>query len=176
MNICSSFSATLQRYFFASIICSFALISLIGCGGMNGVYIEPSNGQKGLSSLKINNGYDQDIVVKLSDVKDPSKTLHYMFVSANSSATIKDIAPGNLTMKYSKGLEWDKAKKMFSRERANFESDQIFKFEETETETETSDGKVKQKNWTVQSFTLNPGIGAGNTTVSQIKDEEFNDK
>ena len=176
MNICSSFYVILQRCFFAAAVCSFTVISLIGCGGMNGVYIEPSKGQKGLSSLTINNGYDQDIVVKLSDVKDPSKTLHYMFVSANSSAVIKEIAPGNLTMKYSKGLEWDKAKKMFSKERANFESDQIFKFEETETETQTSDGKVKQKNWTVQSFTLNPGIGGGNTTVSQIKDEEFNEK
>ncbi len=166
---------TMQTYLLALTLC-FALVGLSSCGGMNGVYIEPSKGPKGMSTLTINNGYDHDIVVKLSDVKDPSKTLHYMFVSHRSSAVIENIAPGNLTMKYSKGLEWDNAKKMFAKERANFESDQIFKFEETETETQTSDGKVKTKNYSVQSYTLNPSIGSGNATVSQIKDEEFNDK
>lgn len=165
----------MQRYFVAVVLCS-AVVVLTGCGGMNGVYIEPSRGPKGMSTLTINNGYDQDIVVKLSDVKDPSKTLHYMFVAHRSTAVVENIAPGNLTMKYSKGLEWDNTKKMFMKERANFESDQVFKFEETEDETETSDGKVKTKHWSVQSFTLNPGIGGGNTTVSQIKDEEFNEK
>ncbi len=164
---------TLPHYIFAVIICSVIVVVLNSCGGMNGAYIDPPQGPKGLCSLIIKNGYDHDIVVKLSDVKDPAKTLHYVFISGRSTAVIKEIAPGNLTMKYSQGYDWDKTKKMFMRERANFESDQVFKFEEKETETETSDGKVKTKHYSVQSYTLNAGIGEGNSTISQIKDEEF---
>lgn len=156
-------------------VCFVTIMWLNSCGGMNGAYIEPPQGPKGLCSLVINNGYEKDIVVKLSDVKDPSKTLHYVFVAGKSTAIIKEIAPGNLTMKYSMGYDWDKSKRVFMRERANFESDRVFKFEETETETETSDGKVKTKHYSIQTYTMNPGIGEGNSTVSQIKDEEFNE-
>lgn len=65
---------------------------------------------------------------------------------------IEKIAPGNLMMRYTQGKEWDPVSKMFQRDRANFESDQIFKFEEMETETKTSDGIVKEKRYSAQKF------------------------
>lgn len=149
---------------------------IVGCGGMNGEYIEPQRGPRGLCSLVVYNGYSDDIVIKLYDVKDPTVALHYVYVSAKSDAVIGGIAPGNLMMRYSKGKEWDKSKKMFAKDRANFETDQVFKFEETETKTETSDGVRTDKRYTVNSFTLNASGGEGNVTTSQIDDDEFGDK
>lgn len=159
-----------------ALVAVFLSVVLVGCGGMNGEYIEPQRGPRGLCSLVVYNGYADDIVIKLYDVKDPTVALHYVYVSAKSEAVIGGIAPGNLMMRYSKGKEWDKSKKMFARERANFETDQVFKFEETETKTETSDGVRTDKRYTVNSFTLNAGGGEGNVTTSQIDDDEFGDK
>ncbi len=158
---------------FAALL-SFILI--VGCGGMNGTYIEPQQGPRGLCSLIVYNGFADDIVLKLYDVKDPTIALHYVYVSAKSDAVISGIATGNLMMRYSKGKEWDNSKKMFARDRANFETDQVFKFEVTETKTETSDGVRTEQRYTVNSFTLNTSGGEGNVTTSQIDDNEFMDK
>lgn len=158
---------------FAAILTS---ILVVGCGSMNGEYIEPPRGERGLCSLVVYNGFADDIVIKLYDVKDPTVALHYVYVSGKSDAVISGIAPGNLMMRYSKGKDWDKSKKMFARDRANFETDQVFKFEVTETKTVTSDGERTEKRWTVNSFTLNAGGGEGNVTTSQIDDDEFGDK
>lgn len=152
------------------------VLALHGCSGMNGKYLEPPKGPRGLCSLIINNNYEHDIVVKLADVKNPNVTLHYFYVSARSSAVIGGIAPGNLTMRYSKGRDWDTKQNMFLHDRANFESDQIFKFEETETETKTSDGIMKERHFSVQQYTLNANSGEGNATISPIDDKEFNNK
>lgn len=152
-----------------------SLVALNSCS-MNGKYIEPPQGPRGLCSLVINNNYDHDIVVKLYDVKNPNLTLHFFYVSSKSTATIAGIAPGNLMMRYSKGSDWDNKQKMFLHDRSNYESDQIFKFEETETETKTSDGIYKERHYSVQQYTLNASSGEGNATVSPIDDKEFNDK
>jgi hypothetical protein len=165
-----------NRSIVSFVIAIVATFVLAACGGMNGQYIEPQRGPKGLCSLIIFNGYKDDIVVKLYDVKDPTVALHYVYVSGSSEAVIGGIAPGNLMMRYSKGKDWDNSKKMFTRERANFETDQVFKFEEIETKTETSDGVRTEKRWTVNTFTLNSNVGEGNVTTSQIDDDEFGDK
>ena len=160
------------------IIVTAVILTLVlsSCGGLNGSRIEPQRGAVGKCSLYVRNGYDDDIVVKLYEVKDPTTPLHFVYVSGKSEALIEGIAPGNIVMRYSKGKEWDAQKKMFSKERANFETDQVFKFEETETETKTSDGIVKNFKYSVQSFTLNSGSGEGNVTTTQIEDDEFGDK
>lgn len=147
-----------------------------GCGGMNGTYIEPSKGPRGLCSLVIDNNFSSDIVIKLYEVKDPTQALHYMYVSGKSTAVVEGIAPGNLMMRYSMGKEWDKTKKMFLHDRANFETDQVFKFEQSDTEVSTSDGIRKEKHWSVQQLKLNANGVEGNVTTSQIDDDEFQDR
>lgn len=166
------------RPYSISLIGVLAAIVLVstGCGGMNGTYIEPSKGPRGLCSLIVDNNYSNDIVIKLYEVKDPTQCLHYMYVSGKSKAVVEGIAPGNLMMRYSMGREWDKAKKMFLHDRANFETDQVFKFEQSETEVSTSDGIRKEKHWSVQQFKLNANGVEGNVTISQIDDDEFQDK
>lgn len=159
---------------FAAVV--FGAVFLIGCGGLNGTMIEPSPGPFGLCSLVVTNNYDDDMAIKLADVKNPTKTLHYVYVSAKSTAVIEKIAPGNLMMRYTKGKDWDPKTKMFLHDRANFESDAVLKFEETETETKTSDGIRKTKHYSVQQFNFNPAMGEGNTTTSQIDDKEFSGK
>lgn len=152
------------------------LFLLDGCSSMNGKYIEPPQGPRGLCSLIVTNNYDQDIVVKLADVKNPSVCLHYVYITAGSDAVISGIAPGNLMMRYSMGREWDPKQKIFLHDRANFESDEVFKFEETETKTETSDGIRTQKQWSVFTYILNAEGSKGNSTTSKIDDKEFNGK
>jgi hypothetical protein len=66
---------------------------------------------------------------------------------------------------------------MFKKERANYEVDQVFTFTETETEEQTSDGVMKTKHYSRQSFTFGvTGKGEGNVTTSPINDDEFQDK
>lgn len=173
MNL--TYSRSHVRGLLAFLVVSIIALMSTACG-MNGTLIEPSRGPRGLCSLEITNNYSDDVVVKLYDVKDPTLALHYIYVSARSSAMIEGIAPGNLMLRYSRGKDWDNSKKMFSKDRANFETDQVFTFEETETETKTSDGIVKEKRWSVQSFILNANEGGGNVTTSQIDDDEFSDK
>jgi hypothetical protein len=156
--------------------CIACVCFLIGCGGLNGERIEPIRGSIGKCSLYVSNGYEHDIVVKLYDVKDPGQPLHYVYVSGKSTALIDQIAPGTTMMRYSKGREWDASKKMFLFDRANFETDQTFKFEETENEVKTSDGVRKEFRYSVQTFALNSGGEGGNVSVSQIDDDEFGDK
>ncbi|MCU0330756.1 MAG: hypothetical protein MUC47_07225 [Candidatus Kapabacteria bacterium] len=152
-------------------------VLLAACGGMNGTLIEPSRGPKGLGELAINNNYDDDVVVKLYDVKQPTEPLHFIYVSGRSTAVVKEIAQGSLMMRYSKGKEWDNSVKMFKKERANYEVDQVFTFTETETEEQTSDGVMKTKHYSRQSFTFGvTGKGEGNVTTSPINDDEFQDK
>lgn len=151
------------------------LILLESCSGMNGKYIEPPQGTRGLCSLYITNNFDDDMVVKLYDVKNAKVCLHYVYVSGRSTALIEGIAPGNIIMKYSKGKEWNSSTKMFARDRANFETDQVLKFEESETKTETSDGVRTQRQWSVNNFTFNASAGEGNATTTQIDDKEFNE-
>lgn len=175
-----NFVTTLKEYVAQSttVIIATVVVCVVAtsCGGMNGMRIEEQRGKMGKCSLYVRNGYEDDIVVKLYEVKDPSKPLHYVYVSGKSEALIENIAPGNIMMRYSKGKEWDSQKKMFAKDRANFETDQVFKFEETETETKTSDGIRKEFKYSVQSFTLNSGSGEGNVTTTQIEDDEFGDK
>lgn len=151
------------------------LFLLESCSGMNGKYIEPPRGARGLCSLYITNNFDDDMVIKLYDVKNPKVCLHYFYVSGKSTALIEGIAPGNIIMKYSKGKEWNSSTKMFSRDRANYETDQVLKFEESETKSETSDGVRTQKNWSVNNFTFNANSREGNATTTQIDDKEFNE-
>jgi hypothetical protein len=155
------------------IVCVTLLLQ--SCSSMNGKHIEPPSGPRGLCSLYVNNNYDDDIVVKLFDVKNPKVCLHYFYVSSRSTALVEGIAPGNIIMKYSKGKEWDNSRKMFTKDRANFETDQVLKFEESETKTETSDGVRTQKQWSVNQFTMNSSGGEGNATTTQIDDKEFNE-
>ncbi|MBL7997663.1 MAG: hypothetical protein JNL32_03400 [Candidatus Kapabacteria bacterium] len=168
---------TLRRSVVAAyaVIAVFTLVLLQSCSSMNGSYIEPPNGPRGLCSLYVTNNFDDDMVVKLFDVKNPKVCLHYVYVSRKNTALIEGIAPGNIIMKYSKGKEWNNATRMFTRDRANFETDQVLKFEESETKTETSDGIRTQKQWSVNNFTFNANAGEGNATTSQIDDKEFNE-
>lgn len=135
-----------------------------------------SKGPRGLCSLIVDNNFSSDIVIKLYEVRDPTQALHYMYVSGKSTAVVEGIAPGNLMMRYSMGREWDKTKKMFLHDRANFETDQVFKFEQSETEVSTSDGIRKEKHWSVQQLKLNANGVEGNVTTSQIDDDEFQDR
>lgn len=164
-----------HSFTFTGILIAIVIVST-GCGGMNGTYIEPSKGPRGLCSLIVDNNFSSDIVIKLYEVRDPTQALHYMYVSGKSTAVVEGIAPGNLMMRYSMGREWDKTKKMFLHDRANFETDQVFKFEQSETEVSTSDGIRKEKHWSVQQLKLNANGVEGNVTTSQIDDDEFQDR
>ncbi len=129
-----------------------------------------------MCQLTIHNNYDQDLAVKLYDVKNPKVCLRFVYIGAKNSATIMELAPGNLTMKYTLGTEWDDANMMFKHDRANFESDEILKLDEIETKTETSDGVRAERRYSVLEFTFNAQGGKGNTTISPIDDKEFQSK
>jgi hypothetical protein len=140
---------------------------------MNGTLIEPPNGTDGMGSLMIYNGYSDDIVVKLYAIADPTTAVRFVYIGAKNDVELEQIPPGNYMLRYSMGKEWDAKTKMFSKDRANFETDQTFTFEETKSEIKTSDGTRTEHHYSKLSFRLNSGGGDGNVTTSQIDDSEF---
>ena len=160
----------------ASALFVILLVLSTGCGGMNGTLIEPPQGEQGMGILKIYNGFSDDIVVKLYNVNDPTTAVRFVYISAKNDVELEAIPVGNYMVRYSMGKEWDNASKMFSKDRANFETDQTFTFEEKESEIKTSDGIRKEKHYSIQTFILNSGGGDGNVSTTQIDDDEFMDK
>lgn len=145
---------------------------LTGCG-MNGKLIQPSKAPFGMCTFTINNLYEDDIVVKVYNVKDLNTVVHYVYVGSDNSATIKNVAPGNYIIRYSKGQDWDSDRLLFKKNRENYETDQKFEFTETEKTVDTDGGKQTTHYYSQQVFTLGSKSGKGNMTTSKIDDEEF---
>lgn len=61
---------------------SLLALGLDSCAGLNGKDLTPAVGPKGMCQLTIHNNYDQDVAVKLYDVKNPTVCLRYVYISS----------------------------------------------------------------------------------------------
>lgn len=154
-------------------VLAISVLLMTGCSGLNGLMIEPSVGPKGDCRFTIVNGYEDDIAVKFYNVQDMSKHVHYMYVSANRQATVKNMAPGNYVLRYSKGKEWDPVAKQFKIGRENYETDQKFEIEQKEYVQQTAYGPQTVKQPTHMTFTIGSGSAEGTVSTQKISDDEF---
>jgi pterin-4a-carbinolamine dehydratase len=73
--------------------------------------IEPID--NGLGVLTISNHSKEDAVVKLKTATSPATTVRLVYIRAMSDVTISGILPGEYLLQYSKGNDWDVARRVF---------------------------------------------------------------
>lgn len=123
----------------------------------SGTEIMPPRGTKGLGTLRIINGTDQDAVVKLVGSTVPRTTYRFVYTRANSEATIKGVGPGTYVLKFGLGVDWDQRSLRFLRNRSYFQFVDPLHFQETKTR------------YAEYEFTLHrvPGGTAHTTTIDE---------
>lgn len=96
------------------------------CGGLSRAFTvmqieRPANGTiitrnmgPGQGELKIENGRTQDALVALTAVNTPDTPLLAVYVRANSSTTVRNIADRNYDVYFSHGTDWDSYSKRFT--------------------------------------------------------------
>lgn len=127
-----------------------------------------SNGQlidnqrrNGSGQLEVDNGTEQDAVVKLVQ---GGKPIVSVYVRGGSETTVENINDGSYEMFYTSGVDWDDELKAFTR------SCQFERFEApVEFTTVSVEGGI---NYTVQSVGLQPRIG-GNARTTEVPAESF---
>lgn len=127
----------------------------------NGTEITPPRGERGLGKLTIKNGTTRDAAAKLvTGSADPKswQTRRFVYVRANDTVTIENIAAGTYRLAFIAGVDWDESGHRFLREVSASLFDETFEFKE-----EPVDGGTRFSTWDVS---LNPVVGGtGKTTV-----------
>ncbi|MGW1375832.1 hypothetical protein ACWD6P_16380 [Streptomyces sp. NPDC002446] len=126
----------------------------------NGAFIRDGS-RGGLGRLTINNGTRTDAVVTLAQSK---RTAFSVYIRKGSSTTIRSVNSGSYTVYFTTGVDWNGAKRSFTRE-CNFE-----KFDDKANFRTVRVAGGTQ--YTVLTFTLNKVIG-GNATTSEVPPGEF---
>ena len=123
----------------------------------NGASIAPGQGPRGKKYLIIINETDSDAAVKLVESAS-EKTRRFVYVRANSRATIRGIAGEDCRLRFATGADWDVESRKFLSDAAYSEFETALNFRRT--------------NYSVR---LKPSI-LGNSPVDSIDEEKFADK
>lgn len=123
----------------------------------NGSEIIPLQGPRGNRFLKIINGGDSDIAVKVVS-SSTGKTRRFVYVRANKTGVFKNIAPESYVLRIMSGSDWDKDTRKFLSNRSFYEFDKSFDFR-----------KVNH------SVSLTPTLG-GTLRNVPLNEQEFEDK
>lgn len=124
-------------------------------------------GNSGLGTLEIDNGTDDDAIVKLTNAKIGT-SLFTVYVQANSKFTIRSIPDGIYELYFQAGKDWDdKTRKfLYYPSFSKFSDD----FQYTTTHTETDD--AINTRYATYKITLNPVVGGTAKTIT-IAESEF---
>lgn len=123
----------------------------------NGSEIIPIQGPRGNRYLKIINGGDSDIAVKVVS-SSTGKTRRFVYVRANKTSVFKNIAPESYVLRMMSGSDWDKDTRKFLSNRSFYEFDKSFDFRKTN-----------------HSVSLTPTLG-GTLRDIPLNEEDFEDK
>ncbi|HEX8397068.1 MAG TPA: hypothetical protein VF644_06560 [Pyrinomonadaceae bacterium] len=132
----------------------------------NGANIIRPQGAGGRGVVRVLNGTSSDAIAKLVDYST-GKTHRLMYIRSNSNASIRNIAVGNYTLKFSLGSGYDSNSGNFLYSKSFSKFDDILTFEELRTQ-----GRFQ---WGEFEVTLNP-VAYGNAQTSSISATDFEDK
>jgi hypothetical protein len=121
----------------------------------------------GLGYLTISNGTSNDAIAKLIDV-GAGVSYREVYVQANTSATISNIAVGDYKLLFSLGQDYAPSLMKFLRNASYSKFDSTITFEETKQTI----GNTIRTNYDSYSLTLNQVVG-GNAATSRISESEF---
>lgn len=135
----------------------------------NGSYIEPPQLTEGHSSLRVENGTSWDAVVKLVKNEGESKiTARFVYIRHGESVLLTDIEPGDYTLAWCHGDDWNPASMQFEQPLGCYVADKALTF--TESVTTNLEGTYIRT--TKASVTLHAVFG-GNLGRNDISPEEF---
>lgn len=122
----------------------------------------------GLGSLRVENGTRQDAVAVLFEggsTTEVGTAQRAIYVQAGDTATLKDIAPGAYTLRFSLGIDWSEDAHRFRDSPSYYEFVDTVQFEETRAE----DGTVTFHR---ERVTLHR-VRGGNALTSRIDPSKF---
>lgn len=128
-----------------------------------GTRIEEDVGTNGRGRLTVENGTNQDAVVRLSDSAN-DQTVRWFFVQAHTSANVAQIPQGIYRLTFTSGLNWVESEDTFSWHPSYSEYEHTFDF----SEQRDSEGVQYHS----ISVTLNP-VPFGNVRTKEITRDEF---
>jgi hypothetical protein len=122
--------------------------------------------ERGLGSLRIENGTNLDAVVALFDTSssDPREARRAVYVRTSETATITGIAVGTYALKFKLGLDWEEATRSFTFDSSCSE----FVDPMTYTETQTNEATF----YRVKEVTLQ-AVPGGNARTKTIDAAQF---
>ena len=121
----------------------------------------------GLGDLTISNGTASDAIAKLIDTRLDS-SYREVYIRANSSITISNIAIGNYELIFSLGRDFAPSLNKFLTSASYSKFDSSITFEETKQVI----GNTIRTNYDSYSLTLNT-VAGGNAATSGISEAEF---
>jgi len=127
-----------------------------------GTRIEKDLGSEGHGELSVENGTDEDAVVRLSDLSD--QTVRWFFVKSHSSDHESQVPEGVYRLLFTTGLDWIESEDCFRWRPSYSEFERTFDYREERV----SDGLYYHR----ISVTLNP-VPMGNVRTRAITREVF---
>lgn len=137
--------------------------------------IRPSSGtvmatgsyRTGLGDLTISNGTNTDAIAKLIDIRADA-SYREVYIRANSSTTIQNIAVGDYELIFSLGQDFAPSLNKFLLNASYSKFDSQLSFEETKERI----GNTIRTNYDTYTLTLNT-VAGGNAATSRISEAEF---
>jgi hypothetical protein len=128
-----------------------------------GTRIEQDVGEDGRGKLTVENGTDEDAVVRLSDATT-DQTVRWFFVRAHTSAHLAHIPEGTDRLTFTTGLNWTESEDSFSWHPSYSEFERAFVYSEERDSEEVHFHSI--------SVTLH-SVPAGNVKTRAISRQEF---
>lgn len=133
----------------------------------SGTVMAAGSYRTGLGDLTISNGTDTDAIAKLIDLR-VGASYREVYIQANSSSTIQNIAIGNYELLFSLGQNYAPSLSKFLTNASYSKFDSNISF----TETKEDLGNTIRTNYDSYRLTLNKVVG-GNAATSRISEAEF---
>lgn len=131
-----------------------------------GAVMSKGSGGRGLGTLTISNGTSSDAIAKLVNLST-GKSHREVYVRANSSSSLSNIAPGQYELLFSMGREYAPSIRKFLRDAEYSKFDQAFDFQETRD--------AYGINYKTFRVTLDK-VAYGTATTSRIDESSFSNK
>lgn len=137
----------------------------------NGTILLRKNNHKGLGKLTIDNGTDEDAVVKMVRVDTHKKDYCKVYIKSHSQIVVDGVKPGNYELVFELGRDWDKDGRHFRDDRSFSKFDDALTFAETPSLDEFGRGRTE---YSIKRVTLN-AVPEGTAHTTGMSEHEFDE-
>lgn len=128
-----------------------------------------------LSTIRVNNGTNTDVLIKLVDTgKGENKLVRNFYITCGSIYEAEQLPEGIYKIIYAYGVDWNPEKKCFNRNKSFSIADASLEIRWTEKEIEGPNGKQIQKIYGGHTIDLKGSMN-GNFPAHPINEKQFNE-